>query len=137
MKKGPKVPSLDPECNGQDKVRNVVSIFFLNLENRKYELYYPSKLAVNDLICDDEKQISMYVANLYFLFYFMPLIHSQKIIFFSKAQNRTSPFLFVMEKEELPPTLKQDFIPMIPKPKRDKLNLENQRPINLLVMMLR
>lgn len=37
-----------------------------------------------------------------------------------------------LEKEELPPTLKQGLIKLIPKPNKDKLGVENWRPISLL-----
>lgn len=48
-----------------------------------------------------------------------------------------APFLAAMfeealEIEELPPTLKQGLIKLIPKPQKDKLNTENWRPISLL-----
>lgn len=37
-----------------------------------------------------------------------------------------------LEKEELPPTLKQGLIKLIPKPNKDKLSIEKWRPITLL-----
>lgn len=37
-----------------------------------------------------------------------------------------------IEKEELPPTLQQGLIKLIPKPNKDKVNIEKWRPIGLL-----
>jgi len=37
-----------------------------------------------------------------------------------------------IEKGQLPPTLKQGVITLIPKPNKDKLHIENWRPISLL-----
>ena len=57
---------------------------------------------------------------------------------FYKDHSKTlAPFLVAMfeealEKEELPPTLKQGLIKLIPKPNKDKLSIENWRPISLL-----
>ncbi len=39
--------------------------YFFNFEKRNFELSSLSKLIINDLICDDEKQISQFVANFY------------------------------------------------------------------------
>lgn len=48
-----------------------------------------------------------------------------------------APFLIAafeeaIDKGELPPTLQQGLIKLIPKPKKDKLSIENWRPISLL-----
>lgn len=36
------------------------------------------------------------------------------------------------EKDKLPPSLRQGLIKLKPKPKKDKLSIENWRPISLL-----
>ncbi len=57
--------------------------------------------------------------------------------FYKDFSKTLAPFLVAMfeealEKEELPPTLKQGPIKLIPKPQKDKLNIENWRPNSLL-----
>lgn len=162
--------------------------YFFNLEKRNFEQSSVSKLRINDVICDDEKQISQFVANFYEGLYGADQLNEDDMDVFLKGiepetkkiddefksicdqkidiidvQNCISalkdnkspgndglisefykdfnatlaPFLVAMfeealEKEELPPTLKQGLIKLIPKPQKDKLNIENWRPISLL-----
>lgn len=57
--------------------------------------------------------------------------------FYKDFNTTLAPFSAAMfeealEKEELPPTLKQGLIKLIPKPQKDELNIENWGPIILL-----
>lgn len=57
--------------------------------------------------------------------------------FFKIFGESVAPFLVAVfeeaiDKGELPPTLRQGLIKLIPKPKKDKLSIENWRPISLL-----
>lgn len=57
--------------------------------------------------------------------------------FYKDYSKTLAPFLVAMfeeslEKEKLPPTLKQGLIKLIPQPNKDKLRIENWRPISLL-----
>ena len=57
--------------------------------------------------------------------------------FYKVFNGSLAPFLAAMfveaiRKVELPPTLRQGLIKLIPKPKKDKLSIENWRPISLL-----
>lgn len=57
--------------------------------------------------------------------------------FYKCFKQSIAPFLTglfeeALEKEELPHTLRQGLIKLIPKPKKDKLSIENWRPISLL-----
>jgi len=57
--------------------------------------------------------------------------------FYKQFAKELAPFLKNMFEEsilrgELPPTLQQGLIKLIPKPKKDKLSIENWRPISLL-----
>lgn len=57
--------------------------------------------------------------------------------FYKTFIQTLAPFLIAVfeeaiDKGELPPTLRQGLIKLIPKPKKDKLSIENWRPISLL-----
>ncbi|CAJ1069845.1 unnamed protein product [Xyrichtys novacula] len=57
--------------------------------------------------------------------------------FYKYFKQAIAPFLTelfeeALDKEELPHTLRQGLIKLIPKPKKDELNIENWRPISLL-----
>lgn len=57
--------------------------------------------------------------------------------FYKCFKQAIAPFLVglfkeALEKEELPHTLRQGLIKLIPKAKKDQLSIENRRPISLL-----